>query len=120
MNRPRFLLDEHIPRAVQRQLRRRDMRVEVLAVGDPGAPPSGTPDPEILEWIEEHGYILVTENRRTLPAYLSAHFEAGRHIPGLFWLRPGTTIGEVVEELHLIWQLCAAEEFLDRALYLPL
>lgn len=70
-----------------------------------------------------NGYILVTlvtENRRTLPAYLVAHFEAGRHIPGLFWLRPGTTIGEVVEELYLIWQLCAAEEFLDCALYLPL
>lgn len=48
MARPRYLLDEHIPRAVQRQLLRRDFRIEVLAVGDPGAPPAGTSDPDIL------------------------------------------------------------------------
>ncbi|MCS7282599.1 MAG: DUF5615 family PIN-like protein [Anaerolineae bacterium] len=120
MSRPRYLLDEHIPRAVQRQLRRRDLRIEVLAIGDPGAPAAGTPDPTILTWIEENGYILITENRRTLPAYLAAHFAAGRHIPGLFWLRPGTSIGEIVEELYLIWQSCTAEEFLDQTLYLPL
>jgi hypothetical protein len=109
MARPRYLLDEHIPRAVQRQLLRRDFRIEVLAVGDPGAPPAGTSDPDILVWIEENGYILVTENRRTLPGYLKAHFEAGRHVPGVFWLRPGVSIGEVI-----------AEEFQDQALYLPL
>ncbi|MFN3761866.1 MAG: DUF5615 family PIN-like protein [Anaerolineae bacterium] len=120
MGRLRYLLDEHIPRAVQRQLRRRDLQIEVLTVGDPGAPSSGTPDPEILAWIEENGYILVTENRRTLPAYLMAHFASGRHIPGLFWLRPRTSIGEIVEELYLIWQVCTAEEFFDQALYLPL
>jgi len=36
--KPRFLLDEHINRAVQRQLRRNQPDTEVLAVGDPGAP----------------------------------------------------------------------------------
>ena len=120
MARPRYLLDEHIPRAVQRQLLRRDFRIEVLAVGDPGAPPAGTSDPDILVWIEENGYILVTENRRTLPGYLKAHFEAGRHVPGVFWLRPGVSIGEVIEELYLIWEVSMAEEFQDQALYLPL
>ena len=32
MTKPRFLLDEHINRAIQRQLRRLDIRIEVLAV----------------------------------------------------------------------------------------
>ena len=31
MNKPRFLLDEHVNRAIQRQLRRLDPRIEVLA-----------------------------------------------------------------------------------------
>ena len=48
MAKPRFLLDEHVNRAIQRQLRRLDIRIEVLAVGDPGAPPSGAADSEIL------------------------------------------------------------------------
>jgi len=49
--KPRFLLDEHVNRAIQRQLRRLDPRIEVLAIGDPGAPPAGTPDPDLLRWI---------------------------------------------------------------------
>ena len=57
--KPRFLLDEHVNRAIQRQLRRLDARMEVLAIGDPGAPPAGTSDPDILGWLQENGYILV-------------------------------------------------------------
>jgi hypothetical protein len=42
--KPRFLLDEHINRAIQRQLRRLDVRIDVLAIGDSGTPDAGTPD----------------------------------------------------------------------------
>jgi hypothetical protein len=34
--KPRFLLDEHINRAIQRQLRRQTPELEILAIGDPG------------------------------------------------------------------------------------
>lgn len=34
--KPRFLLDEHINRAIQRQLRRLDPRIDVLAINDSG------------------------------------------------------------------------------------
>jgi predicted nuclease of predicted toxin-antitoxin system len=118
--KPRFLLDEHINRAVQRQLRRLDLRIEVLAVGDPNAPPRGASDEEILRWIEENGYILVTENRSTMPGHLAEHFKAGRHIPGLLWIRLGIGIGRIVEELYLIWFASEAEEYYDRALFIPL
>lgn len=120
MSKPRFLLDEHINRAIQRQLRRWDARIEVLAVGDPGAPPSGTPDPEILGWMEQNGYILITENRRTIPGHLSDHLAAGRHVPGVFWLRPGAELGPIIESLYLIWLVSTLEEYQDRTTYLPL
>lgn len=116
----RFLLDEHVNRAIQRQLRRLAPRIEVLAIGDPGAPPPGTSDPEILRWLEENGYILVTENRSTIPGHLSEHFAAGRHIPGLFWIRPGVGIGRIIEELHLIWFASTTDEYWDRPLFIPL
>lgn len=118
--RPRFLLDEHVNRAIQRQLRRLDVQTGVLAIGDPGAPPPGTSDPDILVWLEEHGYILVTENRSTIPVHLSDHFAAGRHIPGVFWIRPRVGIGCIIEELHLIWFASEAEEYQDRMLFIPL
>jgi hypothetical protein len=120
MPRPRFLLDEHVNRAIQRQLQRRDIQIEVLAVGDPGVPPSGSPDRDILIWIEENGYILITENRRTMPTHLADHFAVGRHVPGVFWVRPGAQLGPIIESLYLIWLVVVAEELRDRTLYLPL
>jgi hypothetical protein len=117
---PRFLLDEHIDRLIQRQLRRRDLRIEVLAIGDPFAPPASTPDPDILVWAEEHRYILITEDRRTIPRYLQAHHGAGRHTSGVFWLRPSTPLGRIVEELYLIWSVSTADEYVDRAIFIPL
>jgi len=93
--KPRFLLDEHVNPAIQRQLRRLDPQIEVLAIGDIGAPPAGTLDPDILDWLEKNGYIPVTENRSTMPVHLFNHFAAGRHIPGVFWIRPGIGIGRV-------------------------
>jgi hypothetical protein len=118
--KPRFLLDEHINRAIQRQLRRLDAQIEVLATGDPGAPPLGTSDPDILVWLEEHGYILVTENRSTIPVHLTDHFAAGRHIPGVLWIRPNVGIGRIIEDLYLIWFASEAKEYWDRTLFIPL
>jgi hypothetical protein len=85
--KPRFLLDEHINRAIQRQLRRQTPELEILAIGDPGAPSAGIADQDILNWIEENQYILVTENRSTMPKHLSNHFTSGKHIPGILWVR---------------------------------
>jgi Domain of unknown function (DUF5615) len=63
--------------------------MEVVAIDDPEAPSAGTSDPAILVWLEQHGYILVTENRSSMPRHLPDHLEAGRHVPGIFWSRPG-------------------------------
>jgi hypothetical protein len=118
--KPRFLLDEHINRAIQRQLRRRNPDLEVLAIGDLGTPPTGISDPDLLNWVEENGYILVTENRSTMPMHLFNHFNSGRHVPGIFWVRPGVGIGRIIEELYLIWVTSTAEEYRDCSLFIPL
>jgi len=118
--KPRFLLDEHVNRAIQRQLRRLQPSIDVLSIGDAGAPGSGTSDPEILNWIEENGCILVTENRSTMPNHISAHHAAGREFPGILWLRPAVGIGQVVEELYLIWVTSEAEEFRNCSFFIPL
>ena len=118
--KPRFLLDEHINRAIQRQLRRQTPELEILPIGDPGAPSAGIADQDILNWIEENQYILVTENRSTMPKHLSNHFTSGKHIPGILWVRPGVGIGRIIEELYLIWLSSLADEYKDRAIYIPL
>src|SRR5215213_4790922 len=72
--KPRFLLDEHIDHSIQRQLRRIDPQVDVVAIGDSSSPPVGTSDSDILLWMEATGYILITENRSTIPGHLNDHY----------------------------------------------
>lgn len=120
MTHPRFLLDEHVPHALQSQLLRLDADIDVIAVGQPQAPPKGMLDPDILLWIERTGYILVTANRRTIPEHMHTHYAAGRRTPGLLLLRRGASLGVIIEQLYLLWSASEAEEYVDKILYLPM
>jgi hypothetical protein len=120
MSRLRFLLDEHVAHAIRDQLLRLSPEIEVAIIGQPGMPAKGTLDPELLCWIEESGQILVTNNRRTMPAHLQAHFALGRHISGMLLLRRNAPLGQVIENSFLLWETSTLEEFRDRVLFIPL
>ena len=92
----------------------------VWAIGDPGAPDCGTPDPELLRWCETNGFILVTQNRRTMPGHFAAHLRANGHLPGIFVVGPGMSLSEMTEELTLIAGASLPNEHRDTIRYLPL
>ena len=117
--KPRFLLDENVSLNVQTQLKRLDNELVVLAVGNEDAPSKGTLDPEILFWLEANDYILVTENRRTMPEHLIRPYELGHSIPGILWIRPRTSIGRIIEALYYIWLGSTHEQFLHRNEFIP-
>jgi hypothetical protein len=116
----RYLLDEHVDALYRIQLLRREQNLTVWRIGDAGAPPVGTLDPEILIWCEEHDFILITNNRKTMSDHLLDHLTTGRHSPGVFVMNPKMGIGETIEELILIWGASDASEHQDRITYLPL
>ena len=123
----RFLLDENVDVALRGALRRRVADLIVWAAGGPGTPPRGTPDPELPRWCEEHDFVLVTNNRRTMPAHLRTmpahlidHLRDGRHIPGIFQLSPEIGIGETSELLLLAADASRPDEHRDQMKYLPL
>lgn len=118
--RPRFLLDEHVNPAIERQLQRYSRELDVVRVGGLGGPEKGTLDDDLLLWAEERHFILVSEDRSTLPDCLASHLESGHHSYGILWIRPGASLGRVIDELFLIWQVCAEDEFLDMGLFIPL
>ena len=120
MSKLRYLLDEHVSHAIQSQLLRLDAGIDVLVVGQPGAPEKGTEDSDLLLWIEKTNYVLVTGNRRTIPEHLRAHYQAGRRTPGIFFLRRRADLGRIIEQLYLLWTASEAEEYEDRILYLPM
>ena len=62
----------------------------------------GTVDPEILCWCEEHNFLLVTNNRKSMPVHLTDHIAEGHHMPGIFILNPNLSTGQNLEELILL------------------
>jgi Domain of unknown function (DUF5615) len=120
MSAPRFLLDEHIPYAVLRGLRRIAPEIQVFRVGEAEAPPLHTSDPDLLAWIEANSCFLVTNNRASMPAHLRDHLTAGQHIPGIFIVPRRLALGSVIDQLHLIWLASLPSEYQDRIVYLPI
>jgi hypothetical protein len=120
MSRLHFLLDEHVAHAIRDQLLRLDPEIDILVVGKPPAPPYGTPDPELLVWLEKTGYVLVTNNRRTMPDHIRDHYAAGRRVPGVCLLKRNASMRQVIEDLYLLWAAYEAERYADKIIYLPM
>ncbi|MEH2303240.1 MAG: hypothetical protein V7K88_30795 [Nostoc sp.] len=66
------------------------------------APPKATLDAEILIWCQTNGFILVTNNRKSMPGHLANHLASGCHVPGIFTIDTNQSIGQTVEELITI------------------
>jgi hypothetical protein len=122
----KYLLDEHIPPAYRVQILRRtesllpSSEFEVWAIGDPDAPAKGTLDPDILLWCESHGFVLVTNNRRSMPVHLTDHLTAAHHVPGIFIISQDLSIGQLIDELILIAFAALEDEFADCITFLPI
>ncbi|MBO0863302.1 MAG: DUF5615 family PIN-like protein [Chloracidobacterium sp.] len=116
-----YLLDEHIPPLYRSQLLRRGPGLTVWRIGDEGAPSKGTPDPSLLIWIEENNFIIVTNNRKTMPTHLADHIIImGRHAPGILIVDLGAPVGIVLNDLILVALASYENEFLDCVAYVPL
>ena len=115
----RFLLDENESPRLKATVLRLNPAIDVLRIGEPGAPQLGTPDRDVLRYLELSQRALVTSNRSSMPAHVEAHWAAGGHLWGLFWIRRGTTISELARELFFIWEASEAEEWVDRLIWIP-
>jgi hypothetical protein len=71
------LLDETVDPLYRSELLKRGPVMVVWRVGSPGAPYLETLDPEILCCCEDNDFILVTNNRKTIPQHLRDHLEQG-------------------------------------------
>jgi hypothetical protein len=115
----RFLLDENESSRLKATLVRLNPAIDVLRIGEPDAPQLGTPDLAVLRYLELSQRALVTSNRSSMPGHVEAHWAAGGHLWGLFWIRQGTPISRLARELFLIWEASEAEEWVDRLTWIP-
>lgn len=115
-----YLIDENLPPLDREQLLRYQPNLTVWVIGDLGVSSRSTLDSEILIWHETEGFILVTNNRASMPIHLAKHLTQNKHIPGIFVLRPGATIGEILEDLILIAKAGNPKDYQDRITHIPL
>jgi len=95
------------------------MPIDIVRVGDVGAPACGTDDCAVLAWAEEHERVLVTLDERTIPSHLQAHLADGHHSPGVFLVRAHSALRSVVEFLDLASQFSDSHEWMNRVTYIP-
>ncbi len=120
MSTVQYLLDEHVDPILKHGLLSRQPTMTVWRIGEPSAPPRGTKDPDILHWCEQHAFLLITNNRSSMPVHLQDHLDAGDHCPGIFILNPKLSWGAHIDELELIWQAAHISEYRDLILHMPI
>jgi len=114
----RFLFDENLDDPLRSAVARHNARgidpIDAVQVGGPPDLPRGSDDPDILIWAEREGRILASFDQSTLPNFSSDHLQAGRHSPGIFLIRRGATLTEVVDFLLLATYASEPWEWEDR------
>ena len=120
----RFLFDENLDDPLRSAIARHNARgidpIDAVQVGDAPDLPRGSDDPEILIWAEREDRILVSFDRSTLPNFLSDHLQAGHHSPGIYLIRRGATLREVIDFLVLATYASEPWEWENRCQFIPI
>ena len=118
-----FLLDENLLgrliSAIEHHNREGLPPLDVVCVGQSDDLPLSSSDPMILLWAERENRILVSADCNTLPNHLANHLAAGHHSPGVFLVRPGTSLNALVEHLALIAHASDEYEWRDHIEFVP-
>jgi len=115
--RPRFQADADFNHKVVRGLLRREPSVDFLGAYDGGV--VGVADPDVLRIAAESARILVSHDRKTMPAHFARFLERGSS-PGVIIVSQELDIGTAIEDLLLIWAASDAEEWIGHLGFVPL
>jgi hypothetical protein len=119
----RYVLDENLRgplwAAVRRVNARRALPLEIACVGEETELPLGMSDPEVLLWAEQHGFVLICNDARTMPGHFAVHLDAGHHSPGVFLIALPASIPEIVEALFYYADASDDDIWRDQILFIP-
>jgi hypothetical protein len=109
----RFLIDENLSPRLKATINRHYPTVDVVRVGDEDAPPLGTPDTDLLLYLERTQRALITDNRDSMPGHIADHFAQGRQHWGIFEVHKNVPFGSLAELMYLYWEVTEAEEWIN-------
>jgi hypothetical protein len=115
----KLLADECVNAILLLALRQAEPALDVIHVGDAGAPRRETLDPDLLIAAETLGRVLLTNDPSTMPGHLVDHYAAGRHTAGVMLMRRGFSLARYVQEILQHWSTTTADEWIDRTTCIP-
>ena len=74
-----------------------------------------------MDFAEANEFSLVTNDKRTMPGHIAAHYAKGAHTLGVFIIRNRAIAhSRIVDELLLIWATTEVSEWIDLSQHIPL
>jgi len=114
----RLMTDEHVHGGIVRGMRRKYPEVDIVRCQEVGL--MGKGDSFLLDWAATQGRVVISRDRKTMIRYATDRVVAGQTMPGLFILRKGMTVGQIIEELALVALCSSPDEWEGRVGFLPL
>ncbi len=118
----RYLIDENQRGPLWADVRRANSRraapIEIACVGEESDLPLGMSDPEILIWAEQHGFVLIPHDVRTMPGHFAAHLGSGHHSPDVFLVALPASIPAILEALFYYADESEEDTWSDQILFI--
>lgn len=114
----RLLVDQNFNGHILDGLTRRDPGLEMLHVREVGL--AAAQDPSLLEWAATQGRVLLTHDRRTIPAFAYSRVAAGQPRPGVFLISDEMPVAQAIDEILLAVHCLSPDECKDIVKYFPL
>ncbi|SRR6185503_2213709 len=113
-----LLIDQDLDQDILRGLMRRVPELDAVTAYDIGK--SEAPDPELLAWAAEAGRVLVTHDRRTMPAHAARRLAEGDDIAGVIVVSRRIPISTAIDELEIAVLCSEPEEWKNLVRHIPL
>jgi hypothetical protein len=118
----KFLVDEDLTRRIQVAVWHRNAAIDIVRVGDAGAPPYESSDRDVLLFAEQTGRMVITEDKHTMrgpQGHIAQHLAQGNHTWGVAFVRPYTSLAAIADAIVLLAEASTAEEWRDQELWIP-
>jgi predicted nuclease of predicted toxin-antitoxin system len=118
MSRLRFLADHGLNEHIVLGVLRREPGIEFLRARDVDLHESS--DPEVLAYASNHQLIVISHDVNTMPAVAYARIETGSPVAGVLMVKQSESVGQVIDDLILLWSASEAEKWQNVVAFLPL
>ena len=114
----KFAIDENLNNRIVRGLRRLHPELDAIRIQDTEIYEAD--DPVVLEWCAIEERILVLHDLRTIPKYAYERIRDGKTVTGIILVPTDLPIHQSIEDLHILIECAAEEDWTNRLEYLPL